>query len=73
MMNLCENSVCKPLLIIFNDFLNQGEFLSKWKKAKAVPVRKYAMSEKFYTISLMFNFNKLFECLVYNKMFNFFY
>ena len=28
MIKLCENSICNPLLISFNDCLNNGKFLS---------------------------------------------
>ena len=40
MIKLCGNSICKPLLIIFNDFLSKGKFPHKWKKANVVPVHK---------------------------------
>ena len=29
MIKLCENSICSPLLIIFNDCLSNGKFLSE--------------------------------------------
>ena len=40
MLKLCENSICKPLSIIFNDCLNEGKFPHEWKKANVVPVHK---------------------------------
>ena len=39
MIKLCGNSICEPLLIIFNDYLKEGKFHSDWKKA-VVPVHK---------------------------------
>ena len=38
MIKLCGNSICKPLSIIFNDCLKEGNFPSDWKKV--VPVHK---------------------------------
>ena len=40
MKKLCGYSICKPLLIIFNDCLNEEKFPSEWKKASTVPVYK---------------------------------
>ena len=33
-IKLCRNSICKPLLMIFNDCLSVGKFPSEGKKAK---------------------------------------
>ena len=40
MIKLCGNSICKPLSIISNDYLNEGKFPYEWKKANLVPVCK---------------------------------
>ena len=40
MIKLCGNSICEPLLIIFNDYLKEVKFPSDWKKAHVVPVHK---------------------------------
>ena len=40
MIKLCENSICKPLSITFNDCLKEGKFPSELKKAHVVPVHK---------------------------------
>ena len=40
MIKLCGNSICKPLSIIFNDFLNEVKFPDEWKKANVVPVHE---------------------------------
>ena len=40
MIKLCENSVCKPPSIIFNDCLSEGKFPHEWKKANVAPVHK---------------------------------
>ena len=40
MTKMCGNSICRPLLIIFNDCLYEGKFPPDWKKAYVVPVSK---------------------------------
>ena len=40
MIKLCGNSICEPLLIIFNDYLKEGKFPSDWKKAHVAPAHK---------------------------------
>ena len=76
MIKLCGNSICKPLSIIFNDCLNEGKFLHEWKNANVVPInnKENRQSLKNYRpISLLPNRSKIFERLIYNEMFNFFY
>ena len=64
MTKLCENSICKPFSIIFNDCLNEGKFPHKWKKANVVPAHKKGNKDNL--------FSKISERLIYNKMLNFF-
>lgn len=40
MIKLCENSICKPVSIIFNDFLKEGKFPFDLEKAHVVTVHK---------------------------------
>ena len=40
MRKLCGNSIGKPVLLIFNDPLNDGKFTHEWKKANVALVRK---------------------------------
>ena len=40
MIKLYGNSIWKPLSIIFNDCLKEGNFRSDWEKAPVVPVHK---------------------------------
>ena len=40
MIQLCGNSICKPLSIIFKDCLSEGKFPHEWKKANMVPIHK---------------------------------
>ena len=40
MIKLCANSICKPLSIIFNDYLMERKCPFDWKKAHVVPIQK---------------------------------
>ena len=37
MLKICDESICKPLRIIFRSCLENGKFPSEWKKANVVP------------------------------------
>ena len=34
----CDDSICKPLKLIFQSSLESGKFPSEWKKANVVPI-----------------------------------
>ena len=75
MIKLCGNSICKPLLIIFNDCLKEGKFTSDWKKAHIVTVHKNGDKQclkNYRPISLLPICSKIFERLIYNELFTFF-
>ena len=72
MIKLCENSICKPLSIIFNDCLKEGKFPSDWKKAHVVPVHKkgdkqclkiidlfpyFPSAARFFSVSFIMSFS----------------
>ena len=40
MLKICDESICKPLGIIFRLSLENEKFPTEWKKANAVPVFK---------------------------------
>ena len=40
MLKICDESICKPLTIIFRSCLENAKFPSEWKKANVVPVFK---------------------------------
>ena len=75
MIKLCGNSICKPLSIIFKDCLYEGKFPHEWKKANVAPAHKKGNKqslENYRSISLLPICSKIFERLIYNKMFTFF-
>ena len=75
MIKLCGISICKPLEIIFENYLRSGKFPSEWKKANVA--RTFKKGDKqciknYRPISLLPVCGKVFERLLYNKMFSFF-
>ena len=40
MIKNCDASICKPLELIFISCLENGKFLTEWKKANVVPAHK---------------------------------
>ena len=64
MTKLCENSICKPISVVFNDCLNEGKFPHEWKKANVIPVHKKGNKqslENYRPISLLPICSKIFE------------
>ena len=75
MIKLCGISICKPLEIIFQNCLRSGKFPSEWKKANVVPTFKKGDKQcikNYRPVSLLPVCGKVFERLLYNKMFSFF-
>ena len=78
MIKLCGNSICKLLSMIFNDCLKEGKFPSDWKKAHVQKAtcsqeRRQTVPKNYRPISLLPICSKIFERLIYNELFTFFY
>ena len=75
MLKICDESICKPLGIIFRSCLENGKFPSEWKKANVFPVFKKNNKQdlkNYRPISLLPVSDKIFERLLYNSMFKLF-
>ena len=75
MLKLCNESISKPLTLLYKNCLNQGIFPDIWKKANVIPVHKKndkSIMSNYRPISLLPICGKLFERLIYNTLFNFF-
>ena len=75
MLKICENSICRPLELIFNDCLANGIFPSDWKKGNIVPVYKKNDKQRlnnYQSKSLLPICSKIFKQLIFNEMFGFF-
>ena len=75
MLKLCGDSICKPLELIFKTCLRNGRFPLEWKKANVVPIHKKDDKQtikNYLLVSLLPISGKIFECLLYDTMFDFF-
>ena len=75
MLQLCGNSICKPMGLIFQQAMESGSFPSEWKKGNVVPIHKKDDKQCFknyHPISLLPICGKIFEKLIFNEIFKFF-
>ena len=74
MLKLCGESVLILLQLIFKSCLESGTFPSEWKKPNVVPVHKKGDKQtlkNYRLIKLLPICRKIFEILMYNKMFEY--
>ena len=75
MIKICDTSICRPLKLIFQACLESGKFPNEWKKVNVVPFYKKGdkqILKNYPQISLLPIAGKIFERLLYDKMFEFF-
>ena len=75
MLQICGNSICKPLELIFKQSMESGSFPSEWKKGNVVPIHKKDDKQclsNYRPVSLLPICGKIFERLIFNEMFKFF-
>ena len=67
------NTIIAPYLnCLINRFMNQGVFPDKLKNAKVIPLFKEGSDVNNYRpISLLTNWSKIFERVIYNRMYHF--
>ena len=71
---ICVDSYIEPLTFLINSSLRTGVFPSELKLARVVPIFKAGDSSaltNYRPISVLTFFTKVFEKIVYNKLFNF--
>ena len=75
MLKLCGKSIYEPLDLIFQSYMKQGKFPTEWKKANVVPVHKKGgkqIVKNYRPVSLLPICRKIFECLIYDNLFEYF-
>ena len=75
MLKLCDDSLCGPLWLIFQSCFENSKFPSEWKKVNVVTTFKKndkQLLKSYRPISLLPISGKIFERLLYNKLFHFF-
>lgn len=63
-----------PLCILYNKSLPSGVFSNRWKTGRIVPIYKYGDTshcKKFRPISILPCFAKIFESLVYDRLYRY--
>ena len=73
-IKLCGPLVTKPLVMIFNQSILTGEYPNELKIAKVVPLFKKgdkSLVSNYQPISLLSIINKIFEKLIYNRLYKF--
>ena len=55
MLKICDDSICRPLNIIFETCLHTGKFSLEWKKADIVPIHKKVIG-KLLKSAVLFHF-----------------
>ena len=75
MLKICDSSIVRPLLIIFNNSLREGLFPSQWKKANITPIHKKSNKndiKNYRPISVLPLCGKIFEKILYNSIYAYF-
>ena len=74
MVKLFDDSLVKPLSIIFQKCINSGVFPDSWKKSNIVPVYKKndkQLINNYRPVSLLPICSKIFERIIFNSVFQF--
>ena len=75
MIKICDTSIRRPLKLIFQSCLESRKFPTEWEKANVVPVHKKSdkrILKNYRSISLLPIAGKIFERLLYDRIFEFF-
>ena len=75
MIQICGESIIHPLKLLFESAIRSGHFPDTWKKGNIIPVHKKEsknMVKNYRPISLLPIFGKIFEKVIYDKLFRYF-
>ena len=75
MVNICDESLVKPLFNIFQFLLETGNFPSNWKRGNIVQVHKKGNKDlinNYRPMSLLPIFSKIYEKCIYDTLYNYF-
>ena len=74
MIQICGDSIILPLKMIFESAIRLNHFPDSWKKGNIIPVHKKEskiLVKNYRPISLLPIFGKIFEKIIYNKLFKY--
>ena len=75
MIKICRKLICKLLRKIFEECLRTDTFPLEWKRGNVVPIFKKGdkqIYKNYRPVSLLPNFGKIIERLIFEEMFPFF-
>ena len=76
MIKICDESLVKPLMKVYQNSLDSCIFPSKWKKANVVPVYKNkgdkCVVKNYRPVSLLPIFGKIFEKCIFDSVYTYF-
>ena len=74
MIKVCDESLLKPLLILFKNSLKLSYYPDIWKKSNIIPAHKKndkQLLNNYRPISLLPIFGKIFEKIIFNRIYDF--
>ena len=74
MIKICDKSLLKPLILLFQNSAKLSYFPDIWKRSNIIPVHKKndkQLVENYRPISLLPIFGKSFEKIIFNKIYHF--
>ena len=74
MIKICDKSILKPLIILFENLTKSSYYPDIWKKSNIIPVHKKndkQLVNNYRPISLLPIFGKVFEKIIFNRIYNF--
>ena len=75
MIKICDKSLLKPLIILFENSIKSSCYPDIWKKSNGIPAHKKndkRLVNNYRPISLLPIFGKIFENIIFNRIYNFF-
>ena len=74
MIKICDKSLLKPLILLFENSIKSSCYPDIWKRSNIIPVHKKndkQLVNNYRPISLLPIFGKIFEKIIFNKIYNF--
>ena len=74
MIKICDKSLLKPLILLFQNSAKLSYFPDIWKRSNIIPVHKKndkQLVKNYRPISLLPIFGKIFEKIIFNKIYHF--
>ena len=72
MIKICDKSLLKPLIILFKNSTKSSHYPDIWKRSNIIPVHKKndkQLVKNYRPISLLPIFGKIFEKIIFNKIY----